>query len=295
MKQATLSPDVAVDAGADVGEGPAWDAARNRLLWVDITGPAVHSYDPASGTDVSTGTDTHVSAAVPAEDGSVILALRDGIARLREHEPIRMLASIEAGRPGGRLNDAKCDPSGRLWAGTMPYESAPGTAALYRFDGTDVETVLSGVTLSNGMGWSPDARTMYYIDSATNAVDGFDYHDADGTITGRRTIIDVEPGGGMPDGMTVDDDGNVWVCLWGAGQVRCYLPSGRLIATVTVPAAQVTSCAFGGPGGDQLYITSARYRLSEAALQRQPHAGALFVVDAGVTGPPATPFRCQPS
>jgi sugar lactone lactonase YvrE len=290
-----LSPDIALDCDADLGEGPAWDTARNCLLWVDITGCAVHAYNPVTGTDVMTEVGSHVGAAVPAEDGSVILALRDGIARLREDGTVQLVAGIEADRPENRFNDAKCDPAGRLWAGTMPYEDTPHAAALYRFDGVRLDTVLAGVTLSNGMDWSPDGKTMYYIDSATGAVDAFDFDAADGAVTRRRSVVRIDPRDGMPDGMTVDGDGNLWVAVWGSGQVRCYQPTGRLIRSVDVPATQVTSCAFGGPDGDQMYITTARYQLSEADLASQPHAGALFVADVGVSGPPATPFRCQPA
>jgi sugar lactone lactonase YvrE len=288
----TLAAEAVLDVRADVGEGPAWDAARDRLVWVDITAGKVHVYDPVAGTDQAHDVGRHVGAAVPTVDSRLLLAVPDGLALL--DNTVRMVAEVEADRPGNRMNDAKCDPQGRLWAGTMPYEHEPGAAGLYRFDGVAVEKVLSGLTLSNGLGWSPDGTVMYFIDSGTQRVDAFHFDGGEGAISGRRTVVEIDPAEGMPDGMTVDHDGCLWVALWGGGQVRRYTPSGRLDAVVELPATQVTSCAFGGRRSDVLYVTSAAYRLTPEQLSAQPRAGNLFAVEPGVAGPAATPFTGTP-
>lgn len=292
MSSRTLDVDIALDARAEVGEGPSWDAPRARLVWVDITAGLVHEFDPSSAVDRVTDVGTHVGAAVPAPDGSLVLAVRDGIALLRPGRSLQLLAAVEADRPENRMNDAKVDPAGRLWAGTMPYdhEARPDSGALYRYDGIRVSEMVRGVTLSNGLDWSPDGATMYFIDSPRHTVDAFDFDMDSGTLRNRRTLVTIEARVGMPDGMAVDVEGNLWVAVWGSGTVRCYRPSGQLVTTITVPASRVTSCAFGGPHGDQLYITSARHELSPEQLHDEPHAGALFVVEPGTSGPPATPF-----
>ncbi|MDL4773001.1 MULTISPECIES: SMP-30/gluconolactonase/LRE family protein [Thermomonosporaceae] len=279
---------------AEVGEGPAWDAAARRLVWVDITASTVHRFDPSSGLDEAVDVGTHVGAAVPADGGGLVLAVRDGIARLTGDDRVVMEARVEADNPGNRMNDAKCDPSGRLWAGTMAYDESPGAAALYRYDGRRASTVLTGLTLANGMGWSPDRATMYHIDSRTQRIDAYVYDDATGEIRDRRTVVDIPAATGMPDGMTVDEDGCLWVGLWGGGAVHRYTPEGELDRIVRLPATQVTSCAFGGERGDVLYVTTAAYRLGQAELAEQPLAGSLFAVDAGVAGPAATPFTGGP-
>ncbi|WP_433346580.1 SMP-30/gluconolactonase/LRE family protein [Microtetraspora malaysiensis] len=286
-----LDGELVLRSNADVGEGPAWDAARRRLVWVDVTGCAVHTFDPAGGVDQVVDVGMHVGAAVPAGDAGLILAVRDGLAMLSPAGDVRMVAEVEADRPGNRMNDAKCDPSGRLWAGTMPYEAEPGAAALYRYDGRSVARVLTGVTLSNGLGWSPDGTVMYHIDSGTQRVDAYDFDPATGELGARRVVVAVDPAEGMPDGMTVDDDGCLWVALWGDGTVRRYTPDGVLDRIVRLPVTQVTSCAFGGPSGDVLYVTSAAYRLTPGELAAQPLAGSIFAVEPGTTGRPATPFH----
>ncbi|GAA2883558.1 SMP-30/gluconolactonase/LRE family protein [Streptosporangium fragile] len=275
---------------ADLGEGPAWDAARERLVWVDITAGAVHLLDPATGVDRAVDVGIHVGAAVPTADGELLLAVRDGIARLSAEGTVRMVAEVEADVPGNRMNDAKCDPAGRLWAGTMPYEATPGAGALYRYDGASVVKIRDGVSVSNGLGWSPDGTVMYHIDTRAQRVDAYAYDAATGDIRDRRTAVGIDPADGSPDGMTVDDDGCLWVALWGGSRVRRYTPGGVLDREVRLPVTQVTSCAFGGPRGDVLYITSAAHGLDPAALAGQPLAGSVFAVEPGVTGRPAVPF-----
>ena len=203
------------------------------------------------------------------------------------------LAQPEAGRDDVRMNDGACDPQGRFWAGTMAHEETPGAGVLYRLelDGS-CTTVLTGLTISNGIGWSPDGAVMYLSDSGDGSIDAFDFDATSGAISGRRAVARITEPGVAPDGLTVDDAGNIWVALWNGGAVRCYAPDGSLLDVLALPAERPTSCAFGGPDRATLFITTARQGLDAAALARQPDAGRVFRVDGlGVTGPPCAPYR----
>lgn len=275
--------EVAVHAQAELGEGPTWDPAAGRLIWVDILSSRVHTYDPATGARTVRTTGQHVGAAKPRTGGGLVLNLRDGVGlvdpdgsfRWLHHEPV----------PGRRGNDAAVAPDGALWAGTMPYDEAPGGGTLSRLTGDgSAEVVLSDVTVSNGTGWSPDGRLMYYIDTPTRRIDVFD---ADGgRIANRRPLAQVEEGAGFPDGLTVDADGCVWVALWDGGAVRRYTPTGELDRVLTLPVPRGTACAFGGPDLTDLYITTARVGLTAP----HPLAGSLLVVPDAGQGLPQPPF-----
>ncbi|MEV5434613.1 SMP-30/gluconolactonase/LRE family protein [Streptomyces sp. NPDC052682] len=275
--------EVAVRAEAELGEGPTWDAAAGRLLWIDILGSRVHTYDPATGRRSVRRTEQHVGAVKPRAGGGLALNLRDGVGLLDPDGTFRWLHREPV--PGRRANDAAVAPDGALWAGTMRYDEAPGGGTLSRVtgDGT-VEVVLDDVAVSNGTGWSPDGRLMYYIDSPTRRVDVFDY--AEGRISGRRPFAEIEEGAGFPDGLTVDAEGCVWVALWQGSAVRRYTPGGELDRVIELPVPLVTACAFGGPDLTDLYITTARTGLaSPPAL-----AGSLFVVPGAGKGLPQPPF-----
>lgn len=269
--------DVAVRAEAELGEGPTWDAEAARLIWVDILGRRVHTYDPATGRRTVRTTGQHVGAAKPRAGGGLVLNLRDGIGLLDPDGSLRM-AHREA-VPGRRANDAAVAPDGSLWAGTMRYDETPGGGTLSRLtaDGTHT-TVLDDVAVSNGAGWSPDGRLMYYVDSPTRRIDVFD-HDG-GRISGRRTLAVVEDGAGFPDGLTVDADGCVWVALWDGAAVRRYTPDGRLDRVVELPVPRTTACAFGGPDLTDLYVTTARTGLTAP----HPLSGSVLVVPGAGTG-----------
>ncbi|MEU7892299.1 SMP-30/gluconolactonase/LRE family protein [Nonomuraea sp. NPDC049152] len=263
-------------AAAQVGEAPLWDTRHGCLVWVDITAGLVHLTD---GRVFDVG--THVGAALPAEGDGWLLATREGFATLTEGGTVTPLLSYIPS--GVRSNDAKCDPDGRAWAGTMAYSEEPGAGALHRLDPGPVATpVLTGLTLSNGMDWSPDGRTMWFTDSVTRRITG--YHYSAGTLGPPVATLEIEPRYGLPDGLCVDAEGCVWVGMWGGSAVHRYTPSGRLDTVVHVPAAQVTSCAFGG---STLYITSAVHQLADPG----PMAGGLFTVETGTHGSPATPWK----
>ncbi|MEU6533211.1 SMP-30/gluconolactonase/LRE family protein [Streptomyces sp. NPDC046928] len=269
--------EVAVRAEARLGEGPTWDPAGGRLLWIDILNSRLHTYDPVSGHRSVRTAPQHIGAVKPRAGGGLVLNLRDGVGlldpdggfRWLHHEPV----------PGRRANDAAVAPDGSLWAGTMRYDEAPGGGTLSRItgDGT-AEVVLDDVTVSNGTGWSPDGRLLYYIDTPTRRVDVFD-HDG-GRVTNRRTFAEIEDGAGFPDGLTVDAEGAVWVALWDGSAVRRYTPDGALDRVIAFPVPRVTACAFGGPGLTDLYVTTARVGLDTAP----PLAGSLFVVPGAGKG-----------
>ena len=282
--------ELVLDAHADLGEGPVWDADARELVWVAISDHEVHRFDPATGTDRAIQVGQHVGAAALRERGGLLLALRDGVAVLDGDTP-RIVADTEGDVPSNRLNDGKCDSAGRFWFGSMAFDLSPGVAALYRMD-TDgrVDKVLDGVTLSNGLGWSPDDRTFYYIDSLTYGVDAFDFDAASGTISNRRRLVDIPESTGFGDGMTVDAEGYLWVAVYAGWALHRYAPDGALDRVVRLPVAQPTCCTFGGDDLGDLYITTAAQELDSDALARQPHAGGLFRFRPGVAGLPANTF-----
>lgn len=286
-----LVADVVLDAHAEVGEGPTWDARRQRLWWVDIPQGAIHMFDPFSGTDHVSYAGQPVGAAVVRQLGGLLLAVRDGFA-VFQHGQVEIVAEVEAEHVENRMNDGKVGPDGTFWAGTMALDSAPGAGALYRLHADHrVDTVLRGLTIPNGIDWSPDGQTMYFIDSGQGSVTAFSYDQQNGAISDPTTLLTIPAEEGLPDGMTVDAAGYLWVAVWGGAVVRRYAPDGTLAASVTLPISQVTSCAFGGPNLQDLYITTASAGLSLAQRAEQPQAGALFRVRPGVVGRPPHPCR----
>lgn len=293
MKSRPDSPQLLVDAHALVGEGPSWDALTGRLLWVDILGHRVHQYDPANGRDeVVLETPAEVGAVVPRRDGGLAIATDGAFAIYGAGATSpATIVPIGAGRLATRLNDGKCNSRGQFWAGTVAYDSPRGSASLDRLDATmTAKRVLDGITISNGLGWSPDGNTMYYIDTATGGLDAFDFDLAYGGIRNRRRLITVAPERGVPDGLAVDSEGGLWVAMWGGGIVQRYLPDGRPERAVELPCRLVTSCAFGGPTLDELFITTASAGLTPNELTAQPTAGALFSCHPGLTGLPTNAF-----
>jgi sugar lactone lactonase YvrE len=262
------------------------------LLWVDIPSGRLHRTYFPSGETVTLDLGA-VSAAFPAVGGGILTA---GGSRLALHLPAergeqwttRLIAEVPA-REAIRFNDAGVDPAGRVWVGSMHTDEAAPVGRLYRLDapGT-LTTVVKGVTVSNGLGWSPDGTRMYYADSPTRKVDVFDYDPATGEAAGRRVFADLSASDGVPDGLTVDADGCVWVAIWGGGVLRRLAPDGRPDAVLQVPVSQPTSCAFGGPGMTDLYVTTASVGLTPADLKAQPLAGRLLRLHPGPVGLPST-------
>ncbi|SDO41191.1 Sugar lactone lactonase YvrE [Klenkia soli] len=280
------------------GEGPTWDAARRELVWVDIDAGQVRraTVSPAGvvaevGIHPGGGT---VGFVVPSSDGGWLLGADGGFTHLSADGAATVLLALEGEGPaaGTRMNDGAVDPAGRVLGGTMALDETPGAGSLYRVDlDGSVHVVLRDLTISNGIEWTADGRTVYLADSGAAEIRAHDYDIATGEFGGSRVFLDLSSDDGPPDGLTMDDEDHVWVALWGAGQVRRYSPAGELVAVVRVGAANTSSCAFAGPGLDHLVISTSTQGLDEAARAAQPDAGRLFVVRPGVTGRPAGVYR----
>lgn len=275
--------DLVIDAAAALGEGPCWDAVASELLWVDFLGETIHRSDPVKRQDRTIPIGQPVTVALPRRDGGLALAVRDGFAVLTEQGSVQMIAAVEADSPR-RMNDGKCDAAGRFWAGTNSGPTGRN-GVLYRLDadGT-VHRVIEGLTLSNGLDWSPDGTLMYLVDSLAYCIDEFAFDVETGRLDDRRTLLQMDRNWGIPDGMAIDSDGYLWVAFFGGWSIRRFRPDGTLDGEIALPVAQVTSCAFGGPSLDDLYITTAAHGLSAADADAQPDAGGIFRYRAGVQG-----------
>ena len=286
-------------ARAEHAEGPSWDGAQQDLLWVDIYGHRVLRASPVAGHVLAPGEASSfdigrcVSAVVPLEDPDAghLIADELGVAHLPADGRVAPLVELEPGGAGRiRMNDAKCDPQGRLWAGSMAHDKAPGAASLYRIDpDLSVTTAIAGVTISNGLAWTRDAATMYYIDTPRQRVDRLRLTGT-GDIAASEVSFEIPPSEGAPDGMAMDEEGCLWVALWGGWQVVRFSPAGEKLARVAVDAERVSSCAFGGPDGRTLFITTSQEDMTAAERDAQPHAGKLFAAEVDPSGPPADRF-----
>jgi sugar lactone lactonase YvrE len=299
VQRLTCSP--AAPSAVFHAEGPTWDAGRGELLWVDIPhGQVLRATVSPDGAlrqvAAQRGGDT-VGFVVPCASGGWLLGAGGGITHLAEDGTARVLLDLagEGGTEddgGTRMNDGGCDRAGRWFGGTMAFDKRPGAGALYRLDldGT-VTTVLGDLTVSNGIGWSPDDRTVYLADSGPGLVWAFDYDLDSGTFSRRRVFLDLSGQEGVADGLTTDDEGCVWTALWGGGQVRRWSPDGEPLAVVDVPVQQTSSCAFAGADRDLLVISTSAEGLDGEQRAAQPDAGRLFTARPGVTGPAAFPYR----
>jgi sugar lactone lactonase YvrE len=288
----SIKATLILDVKSDLGEGPIWDHENDLLYWVNILGNEVHIYNPDSGEDRVIHCDQNVGTVVGRRSGGLMLALQRGFASLDlETEATEIVADPEDDA-GFRFNDGKCDPAGRFWAGTMALSEDQPIGSLYMLD-TDlsVEKKIENLTIPNGIVWTSDAKTMYYIDTVNQRVDAYDYDNDTGRISGERVAFAVPPKNGWPDGMTIDAEDKLWVAHWGGWNITRYDPlTGEELERVDVAASQSSACAFGGPDLKHLYITSARHAISDEALEKEPHAGGLFMAEVDVPGVPAAKF-----
>jgi sugar lactone lactonase YvrE len=287
--QATL--ELAADAHATLGEGPVWDAARGALWWVDIPAGLVHRFDPRTGADRAMPIGSAVGAVALRRGGTLLVAVAEGLAELDpDSGRLRSLLSFASGDRPLRCNDGKCDPAGRFWVGRMAMDAEPGAGALLRVDpDLAVTTRLAGLTIPNGLGWSPDGNRMYFVDSTWGEVREHPYDTATGSMGEGRALVRFPDDGSVPDGLTVDAEGHLWVARWGAGCVVRVTPDGAVVDRVDLPVSRVTSCTFGGEDLDVLYVTTARGD-DAADLAREPLAGGLFRCRPGVRGVFPVPF-----
>ncbi|MDP7291971.1 MAG: SMP-30/gluconolactonase/LRE family protein [Verrucomicrobiota bacterium] len=288
----TLTADCVLDAKAVLGEGPVWRAETQDLVWVDIESARVCCFNPATGENQTWDVGEKPGLAVPTKQGDLILGTSVGFVRLDLASGVLSpIIDPEQDLPNNRFNDGKVDPEGRLWAGTMGLDEAPNVGSLYRLNrNLSTDKLFDQVTISNGMAWTSDQKTFYYIDSPTRRVDVFDCDMAGGTVSDRRTAFELPEGMGYPDGMSIDNEGMLWVALWQGWGVARFAPGGALLAKVEVPVECVTSCCFGGENWDELYITTSSRDLDETGRAEQPLAGGLFRCRPGVSGPPTNLF-----
>jgi sugar lactone lactonase YvrE len=289
----TESLMLVVDVKATLGEGPCWDAANQVFYWVDIEQMKLHIHDPKTPSNRFIQFSQKVGAAVPRASGGVILAMQNGFYSLDlETEVLTAILDPEIEIANNRFNDGKCDAAGRFLAGTMDTEDREKRGALYCLD-TDLtcRKIVDHISISNGIAWSPDNQIMYYIDSLTRQVVAFDYELSTGTVSNKRIAITIPEDGGLPDGMTSDEEGMLWVAQWDGWQVSRWNPhTGELIEAIRVPVAKVTSCSFGGDQLDILYITTASVDIGPEGDPEQPLAGSVFAIKTKVKGAPTFAF-----
>ena len=290
VRDLDVTLEIVADIAADIGEGPVWDQTTATLTFVDSSIGRIYRLDPANGALAHIDAGQAIGTAIPRLGGGLVASARDGLLAVDDDGDVDLLVPIEPNL-ANRMNDAKCDSRGRLWSGTFSLAFERGAGSLYRIDpDLTVTKALDGVFISNGLGWSPDERTFYYVDTGTRTVDAFDYDIATGAIAGRRRLIAFDRPMGLPDGLTVDAEGCLWVACYLGGAVRRFSPAGECIGAITVPVARVTSCTFGGAGLDELYVTTANQAIHDDGRPHEPHAGATYRCRPGTTGLPSHRF-----
>ncbi len=292
-EDASFNIQCVAQTGSLLGEGPTWSPRDSALYWVDILTPSVHCYDNQKGVDTEVKVGSMVSVAIPKATGGLLVATPGGLMTLDlDSKNLSFFCHPESDRPGNRYNDGKCDRMGRLWIGTLDMGTAANRGNLFRVDADGTwKKMDSGFTVANGLGWSPDNKRMYFADSPRRTIYVYDFDLLAGTVSNRRPFITLDAGDGTPDGMTVDEDGCLWIAIWDAWRVSRYSPDGQEMLRIKMPVPRPTSCCFGGANLDTLYITSASVRLNEAALAAAPLSGSLFSIRIpGVRGLPETTF-----
>ena len=282
----SLQFDLFSDYSCELGEGPFWDSKRSRLHWVDIIGKKIISQNLDGSNIHVLEVDGNPGCVVLSDDGTMVAGVDNQISSLDGGgNLLRVLADTNEGS-GLRFNDGKCDPSGRFWVGSMDRKEKNKLGSLYSWN--SIEGLVNreqGVTVSNGMGWSPDNSLFYYIDSPTREVSVYDFDLSTGSINNKRRFIGFSEEDGFPDGMTIDNEGRLWIAFWGGSKIMCVNPDSKAIEeVVSFPVSKITSCAFGGEKMDQLFITSAKVQVNE---KDEPMAGKTFVVSLGVKGLPS--------
>lgn len=289
-----MTADLVLDSKVFLGEGPLWDAENKHLWWINIFAGELYRFDPASGSNEKYEMGQQIGTVVLQESGGVAVALENGFYSFNpDSQELHPIVDPEPNKPGNRFNDGKCDPAGRFWAGTMEKVEEQATGSLYSLEGNGEWTCReTNISISNGITWTSDQKTMYFIDSPTRQVDAYDYDVATGQISNRRTAIQIPEGLGYPDGMSIDADDNLWVAMWSGWCVAKFDPrTGQLLQKVDLPVANVTACAFTGENLDELLITTARKGNTDEELEKQPHAGSLFHAKVDVTGTTIPKFR----
>ncbi|NQU80240.1 MAG: SMP-30/gluconolactonase/LRE family protein [Bacteroidetes bacterium] len=289
-KHIIMNAELILDAKASLGEGAIWDQKEKILYWVDIEEGILHKFNPVSVEDVQFNLNKKIGTVVPSEKGGLLVALEDGIYHYNTiTDSISFITNPSENNSEIRFNDGKCDPAGRLWAGTMSLTGKQKAGALYCLNNNGaIEKKIDSVSISNGIVWSLDNTKMYYIDTPTGKVREYSYDNTTGNISFIRDAVIITPDLGHPDGMTIDSKGNLWIALWGGSAVGCWNPdNGKLLCKINVPVLNVTSCAFGGENLETLFITTASLGIPHDKQEKYPYRGGLFKADPGVKGIPA--------
>ncbi|KHF38471.1 SMP-30/gluconolactonase/LRE family protein [Halalkalibacter okhensis] len=286
--------EIAYPAEATLGEGPHWDDQNERLLWVDIQKKKLHIFDPEKSENHSIAFEQYIGTVVRSQSGELLLAMQDGIYRYNiQSNHLTFLTNPETHLPNNRFNDGKCDPAGRFWAGTMSLDEKTNQGSLYCYHPSgQTSKMISPVTISNGLAWSPDHAYMYFIDTPTRNIQMFTFNSETGDISFEKIVVCIPEEDGYPDGMTIDEEGMLWVAHWGGSKVTRWDPhTGKQLDEINLPAKNVTSCTFGGKNLDELYITTARIGMDDSEFNTFPHSGHLFRVKTNVKGIPAYLFK----
>lgn len=297
MGRAAPRAEVLAAGGDQLGECPVWDDRAGVLYRVDALAGAVLALDLRTGTEHRVDLGLHLGSLVLREDGDGLVVAAEGGFRTLDPESgvSELRAAVAAEDPGIVMNDGGCDPAGRFLAGTMARDAGPGRGALYRFDPPDAAVpVLAGLGVSNGLAWDAAGTTLFHIDTLRRRVDLHAYDVRTGTLAGRRSTFDVSGYPGLPDGMTIDVEGCLWVAFWRGGAVRRFTPDGRLLQEIAVPVQRTTSCCLGGPDLRDLLVTTARRSIREGPVEAEPLAGAVFRYRVPVPGVPAHRWRPRP-
>lgn len=290
-----MQAELAYPISSTLGEGAFWNYKTQELLWIDIEQQQLHVFDPSANTNKTIQMPNKIGTVVPSEDGNTaIVALSDGIYKVNMHtHELALLSAIESTTIENRFNDGKCDPNGNLWVGSMHLKQEKPNAKLYKVSSNGSTTaMLDQITISNGIVWTKEGTTMYYIDTPTGVIKGFDFNVKNNTISNERIAVKVDPKDGFPDGMAIDENDNLWVGMWNGNAVAQFNPrTGQLLSKIKVPAHNVTSCAFGGENLETLYITTASIDMNSDERNAYTNAGAIFKVKPGVKGVNSTFFK----
>jgi len=291
---AAIKIEVVVPYQCLLGEGPVWDAKTNVICWIDILKGDIHEYSPDRKKHSTITVNQMVGAIAICKSGGFMGALKNGFGFIdRKTGTVKMIGNPEWHLPANRFNDGKCDPEGRFWAGTMACSNEHEAGSLYIINKQKIiKKKADAITISNGLAWSPDHLVLYHIDTPTSEVTSFQYDRVTGNISNRKIAFKIPKEDGLPDGMTIDNNGKLWIAHWGGWQVSRWDPvTGEKLFSFSLPVSKVTSCTFGGKELTDMYITSAMQELSEDELKEQPLAGSLFVIrNCGFKGIPANEF-----
>ena len=283
--------EVAIAINHDLAEGPFWDEFSGNLIFVDGYRGAIHRFNYKTGDINSLFVDEPIGAAIPALDERLVFTATKGLKEVLKNRKKSLIVEIEIDQPNNRLNDAKCDSLGRLWTGSFSEKFEQGAGNLYRIDpNKSVKKMASGFRVSNGIAWNKDETKLFFVDTLSGIINLFDYDLASGEVSNRRTFVKIDRADGLPDGLTVDEFGDVWVALFHGGQVRHYSSDGQLVGVIRLPVSRVTSCIFGGEDYRDLFITTADFKTHKDGKPHEEKAGYVFRCRPGPKGVPSYKF-----